>query len=286
MTKIFFASFVLSSLLISSAAFAGKAGEITLLAGRATVTTPEGNIRSLSKGDPVFSREYISTSAGAFVNVKFLDGGAILIKPNSRFQIENYAYGTPTPAKTENGTNAPVAPRRSVAIFSLLKGGFRAISGLIGKKDRGEYRVTTPVATIGIRGTDYEAILCDDTCAKDPTIAQNVGAQTSPRGGLIAGVLEGSIGVTKKSAVAASLRSYQAIARALHLEPAGMMKTAAYRSGRFYKTATNEDSTFVIEKGQTYFFPVGPGHTPIPLPGMNPSIDGGLSGYNPNEICQ
>lgn len=277
-------SFVIGTLLVSGTAFAGKAGEITLLSGRATAATPEGAIRNLNKGDPVFSREYISTSPGAFVNVKFLDGGAILIKPNSRFQIENYAYGTPTPAKTENGTNAPVAPRGSVALFGLIKGGFRAISGLIGKKDRGEYRITTPVATIGIRGTDYEAVLCDDACAKDPIIQENVGITTAPQNGLVAGVLEGSIGVTKKISVAMSLRDYRNIASALGPEPAGLMK-AAYRPGLLRKVvAVNEPH--IIYKGQTYFFSAQPGQKPIKLPDMNPNIDGGLSGYNPKDICK
>ena len=56
----------------------------------------------------------------------------------------------------------PPAPAgASHAFFSLLKGGFRTVSGLIGKINHEDYSVATPVATIGIRGTDYLTVLCD-----------------------------------------------------------------------------------------------------------------------------
>jgi hypothetical protein len=52
-----------------------------------------------------------------------------------------------------------------------VRGGFRAISGLIGKVDRQAYRVATPAATIGIRGTDYEVQLCTTDCPTAPARA-------------------------------------------------------------------------------------------------------------------
>ena len=47
-------------------------------------------------------------------------------------------------------------------VFSLLKGGFRAITGLIGKTRKDDYSIQTSVATIGIRGTDAVYIDCGD----------------------------------------------------------------------------------------------------------------------------
>lgn len=49
------------------------------------------------------------------------------------------------------------------AVFSaLLKGGFRTLSGLLGKTRRDQYKVDgAVVATIGIRGTEYAAQLND-----------------------------------------------------------------------------------------------------------------------------
>lgn len=277
--------------LTCTSVFASKAGEITLLTGRATAASPEGTIRNLGKGDPVYSREFVSTSNNSFVNIKFADGGAVLIKPNSRFHIEQFAYSgvekrtetAPKPAaKTES------APRRaaaSSAFFRLLKGGFRAVSGAIGKKDRNEYRVSTPVATIGIRGTDYEVILCDDNCANDPVIMERVGVTTDPQDGLVASVLDGGIGVTTKgAATVSSLRTYRAIAQALHIQPAGLVRTA-YRP-QFLKVADSGPQTYNVDKGQTFFFPKSPDQAPVKLPGVSPNIDSGLKNYSPSDICK
>jgi hypothetical protein len=43
-------------------------------------------------------------------------------------------------------------------LLSVVKGGFRTITGLIGKIKRDSYRVATPSATLGIRGTDFELV--------------------------------------------------------------------------------------------------------------------------------
>lgn len=278
----------LALLLPCGSAWAAAAGEITLLTGRATSASPEGNIRNLNKGDPVFSREFISTGTNSFVNIKFADGGAILIKPNSRFHIEQFAYSAADKKSKSSAPSANATPQRTAsrAFFSLLKGGFRAVSGLIGKSDRNEYRVSTPVATIGIRGTDYEAILCDDACASDPMIMEKIGVTTSPQDGLVASVISGGIGVkTTGTAQVSSLKSYQAIAQALHLYPAGLMKTA-YRPFLLKVANDGGSNTYTVDQGQTFFFPKKPGQPPIKLPGMNSNIDNGLKDYSPKDICK
>lgn len=279
----------LALLLPFGSAWAAAAGEITLLTGRATSATPDGNIRNLNKGDPVFSREFISTGSNSFVNIKFTDGSAILIKPNSRFHIEQFAYPAAEKKSKRSAPSANTAPPRvlaSRAFFSLLKGGFRAVSGLIGKSDRNEYRVSTPVATIGIRGTDYEAILCDDACASDPMIMEKVGVTSRPQDGLVASVITGGIGVTTTGAAQASgLNHYRAIAQALHLYPAGLVKTA-YRPFLLKVAANGGPNTYAVGQGQTFFFPKTPGQPPVKLPGMNSNIDNGLKDYSPKDICK
>ncbi len=81
----------------------------------------------------------------------------------------------------------------SRAFFRLLKGGFRAVSGLIGKADPSEYLISTPVATIGIRGTDYIVVVCDAACAADPVLREELPANVSAEGGLVANIVTGSI---------------------------------------------------------------------------------------------
>ena len=176
--------------------------------------------RTLSVGDKVNAGDTITVANNSYANLKFADGGRVLLRPDTEFTIEAFKYST-SPAAAP----APVAPQKTgakpaavtepaaavtgqTAFFRLVRGGFRAISGLIGKSDRQSYRVTTPVATIGIRGTDYEVQTCAGDCPS-PT-PSNAGAENiqvaaqdlsglqladagSPSTGIVVATNEGSI---------------------------------------------------------------------------------------------
>lgn len=102
-------------------------------------------------------------------------------------------------ASTPASASASPAPTGSRAFFKLLKGGFRAVSGLIGKIEHNDYRVTTPVATIGIRGTDYLLILCDLACDSDPVLRDSLPEGGSADGGLVVGVISGGVFVANEA---------------------------------------------------------------------------------------
>ncbi|HWU68056.1 MAG TPA: hypothetical protein VN046_04205 [Stenotrophobium sp.] len=193
--------------------WAAAAGEVALITGRGTATASDGTVRSLAKGDPVYSGEIVNSGASSYVNLKFADGGFILLRPRSRFEIADFKYAGAAPAATTApavppppaakmpavqpaiAAPAPVARENSAehAFFRLLKGGFRAISGLVGHINRADYRVSTPVATIGIRGTDYLAVVCDAICAHDPVIAEALPDGANALGGTVVGVFSGGI---------------------------------------------------------------------------------------------
>jgi hypothetical protein len=165
---------------------AAAAGTATLVTGHVSAATPSGEVRDIVKGGPVYEGEVIVTSSSSYVNIAFSDGGRVLLRPESRFQIERYQYaGAAT--TTAQAANQPV--RQESAFFRLLKGGFRAVSGLIGHTRREDYAVQTPVATIGIRGTDYEVRLCNGDCTD---------TSPAPKDGLYAGVQSGSIALTNQ----------------------------------------------------------------------------------------
>ncbi len=148
---------------------ARTAGKIKRVEGQAMAATPRGQIRLLKKGDRLRSGETISTGPNSLAQLNFTDGGVITLRPNSRFQIKKYRY------KKE--------PKKDRSIFGLLKGGLRAISGLIGKRNHRSYSMTTAVATIGIRGTDYEIRQCAGDCQDIFPL---------PADGLYVGVTEGT----------------------------------------------------------------------------------------------
>jgi hypothetical protein len=184
------------------------AATVTLLTGHGTATGADGAVRTLAQGDPVYSGEIIHSGFNSYLDLKFSDGGFFLLRPSTRFQINNYvdaaapAEAPPTAAAAQSAAPAPqpVSPpaqgAASHAFFSLLKGGFRTVSGLIGKINHEDYSVATPVATIGIRGTDYLTVLCDATCATDPEINALLPPGLSALGGEVTTVYAHSIVVT------------------------------------------------------------------------------------------
>ena len=124
------------------------AGTVHILKGRATATSANGDIRNIRKGSQLYGSETISTAAGSYTRLQLKDKSWIMLRPGSRFYLEKVEFE----AETQEGTG----------FFSLLKGGFRTVTGLI--KDKLSYKYSTTVATIGIRGTDFMARVCDGDC--------------------------------------------------------------------------------------------------------------------------
>lgn len=134
----------------STAQAATEAGEVVKIVGRASAATMEGDLRRLDQGQPVHAGDTVITATSSFARIKLSDGGYVVLRPNTRFQIAEYNYSE--------------KPEESRSMFSLLKGGFRAVTGLIGQRNHSAVSYRTAVATIGIRGTDLEVIDCTDGC--------------------------------------------------------------------------------------------------------------------------
>ncbi len=144
---------VLSFTMISTMVFA-DGGIVTELAGTMTATR-EGGTVVLSKGSAVKEGDTIITQKGAYAQIKFSDGAVMTIKPGTEFVIKEHNF-----SKEE--------PEKDVSTFSLLKGGLRTVSGLIGKRgNRDAYKLNTATATIGIRGTVFDVDDCSTSqCVK------------------------------------------------------------------------------------------------------------------------
>ncbi|MDH3589750.1 MAG: FecR family protein, partial [Gammaproteobacteria bacterium] len=134
------------------------AGQVLFVYGKAYVESADGSRTALTKGSTVQSGDTIVTSANGRVQMRMDDGGLLALRPQTEFVIEEFSF----PAATGGAVASAGEPR---SFFALVKGGFRSITGAIGKADKADYRVRTPVATIGIRGTDYTAVYCDTGCS-------------------------------------------------------------------------------------------------------------------------
>ena len=136
------------TLLLACALFALGAraeGTVTQIAGLLTVQKSDGTVKVLGPRSTVEGGDLLRSEKDTYARVKFSDGGQLTVKPNTQLKIEAYAFDQAQPEKDN-------------VVFSLLKGGMRKITGLIGKRgNQDAWRLATPTATIGIRGTTVDA---------------------------------------------------------------------------------------------------------------------------------
>ncbi|MBI4292853.1 MAG: FecR domain-containing protein [Betaproteobacteria bacterium] len=157
---------------------AGKVGLITHLSGLLTVKRADGTSKVLSVKSEVQEGDTLSTEQETYARVKFADNGEVVLRPGSQLKVESYAFDQ---AKPESDN----------VFLNMLKGGMRAVTGLIGKRSRNAVNVATATATIGIRGTHWGMLMCQNDCGGVPTAAG-----TPPPNGLHLDVTDGSIVVS------------------------------------------------------------------------------------------
>ncbi len=137
--------------LIAPLAQGSGVGKVLFSIGQVSAVNPSGKGRALVKGDEIFAGDTIITMQGQ-VQVRFLDGGFVALQQSSRYRIDEFSY-------------TGVTAQEQKTFFSLLKGALRTITGSVGKRLKKSYRINTAIATIGIRGTVFNAKLCQGDCA-------------------------------------------------------------------------------------------------------------------------
>lgn len=174
--------FVCSALLVCALlahdALGAPVGEVTHVSGALIVRRADGTSKILAPLSKIESGDYLATAAETYARVRFSDGGEVTMRPNSQLHIEAFVFEQANPA-------------RDSALFRLLKGGLRAVTGSIGKRKADAYQMRTTVATIGIRGTNYGVLLCQNDCQNLRTNDAKV-----PSDGLHIDVSQGLISVT------------------------------------------------------------------------------------------
>lgn len=133
------------SLLCLGSAWAGEvAGTVTQLSGPMMAKKADGKMKILALKSEIESGDTLVTEKNTYALVKFIDNSEITLKPGTTFVVEQFAFKGDQP----DGDRAS---------FSLIKGGLRSLSGMLGKRNKEKFALKTPVATIGIRGTYFIA---------------------------------------------------------------------------------------------------------------------------------
>jgi len=123
---------------------AATAGVFQFVAGDVRVALAAGSERPATKGGLISVGDTVATAKESMAQIKMGDGAIIVVQPESRLTVAEFHY-----AGAEDGTEK--------VKFSLEQGGFRSVTGAIGRSHKGNYLIETPIAHIGVRGTDHES---------------------------------------------------------------------------------------------------------------------------------
>lgn len=119
-------------------------GRVAWVKGTLTATMENKEVRTLQKMSVIYLQDVLRTGENSQAQIAFTDGTMMTFYPKSQLNVQQYNF-TPNKGKGSVGKY----------VMQLIEGGFRTITGLIAKRNPSDYQVNTPVATIGVRGTDY-----------------------------------------------------------------------------------------------------------------------------------
>jgi len=165
----------LTGALSPSVQAAGPVGQVTHLSGTLTAKRADGSVKLFSTKSEVQEGDTLATEQETYARIKFADGAEVVLRPGTQMKVAAYAFDE-------------AKPQSDNIVLNLLKGGLRAVTGLVGKRNRDAVSFATNTATIGIRGTHFGALFCQNDCAGVPTVSGR-----PPENGLHLDVAEGAI---------------------------------------------------------------------------------------------
>lgn len=143
--------FILLALLLVSISYAdpplpAPVGRVVWVTGDSFKAVMPNNKeeRLLKKTSVIYLHDLLITDDKTKAEIVFTDNTLMTFQSGTKFSVDDYAFK----AKDKQGSVGK-------SVMRLLEGGFRTITGLIAKNNPPDYAVNTPVATIGVRGTDY-----------------------------------------------------------------------------------------------------------------------------------
>lgn len=137
----FFFCLFLSQFLIAQESI----GKAMAVEGSVKALSAENAERMISKGSDIFAQETIVVGSSSRLQIRFTDGGVVNLIPDTEYRIDSYRYKK--------------ALQKDQSLTELSKGGLRALSGSIARKNPQGYELKTPSATMGLRGTIVEAMV-------------------------------------------------------------------------------------------------------------------------------
>ena len=158
-SRIIAISLLLLSLLLifSSVSFAAtEVGKVANLSGPLFGQKADGTKRVMAINSAVEEGDTLVTEKKTYARIKFTDNSEINMRPGTQLNVSQYTFDQAKPTEDK-------------VVMNLVKGGMRAVTGMIGKRgDQDSYKLMTNTAVVGIRGTTYESKICEGNCGSIP----------------------------------------------------------------------------------------------------------------------
>ena len=131
-------------LLSGTSALADPIGTVTALSGSLLVKRANGAIAILAVDSPLEAGDTLASRKDTYARLTLTDHSSVTLASDTELIMERYSFDQ---TQTQNST----------AVLDLARGRVHIVTGLLGKRSADIFTLTTPSATIDIRGSDMIA---------------------------------------------------------------------------------------------------------------------------------
>ncbi|MGF6288425.1 FecR family protein [Paraburkholderia youngii] len=244
-------------------------GNAVLVIGQACAQRAQTFCTPLAKGASIEQGDTVETGKDGYVYITTVDHGFISVRPNSSLTFERYEYN-------------PADPRKTVIKLSLTRGMVREISGTGAQAARDHYRMNTPVAALGVRGTDF-TVFTDENVTRADVLSGGIvmtplGADCSATG---VGPCEGSAAAQLFAGKPNEwLQVYRGSARPVVIDsgPSRVMSEQAVAELKSEESSARAATAQApvspgVAPAELTFSPTTPAPAPAPTPAPAPAAD-------------
>jgi FecR protein len=133
------ACLLLALLCAGTAAIAEPIGTVTALSGTLLAKRADGTISVLAINSPLEPGVTLASRKDTYARVELADHSSVTLGGDTELIIERYSFDE-------------TQPRNNAAVLSLPRGRVRIAAGLLGRRSTDSFTLTTPSATIDVRG--------------------------------------------------------------------------------------------------------------------------------------
>jgi len=141
--------FVLATVLALLPALAAADGAVTAIEGKAALERGAQTL-NVVEALPVQAGDTLTVRAQSKVQLQFDDDSLYSVPGAAVLRVDAFEFPKQGPGK---------------AVYTLVDGGLRAITGRIGKNAQDVYELHSDLATITVKGSAYTAVRCRKSCA-------------------------------------------------------------------------------------------------------------------------